>query len=71
MHVGFVATRSRLVAASALLGDRRSGAAFGLILGSAAFLVALLDVLSLTLLLIGIVVLVSLEYRLSPARPSG
>src|SRR3569623_939955 len=48
------AARAGLLAAAALLVDRRPGAALGLLLRDAAVLIALLDMLGLALLLVGV-----------------
>jgi hypothetical protein len=56
---GVAAAAAGLVAAAGLLVDGRPGAGLGLLLGDAAFAVALGDVLCLALLLVGVSVLVS------------
>jgi hypothetical protein len=50
------------LAAAAFLVDRRPGAAFGLLLGDAAVLIAFLDMFGLALLFVGVAALVAARH---------
>jgi hypothetical protein len=66
-----ISAASRFLAAAVNLVDCRPGAAFRLAFRQTAFTVALFDVLSLTLLLVGVFVLVTLRHRFPSRQASG
>lgn len=62
MRVLVAAAGTGFVAAAAFLVDSRPGTPFGFLLGDAAILVALLDMLGLAFLLVGIVGFVTFRH---------